>query len=153
MKKILAIAMAIVMMMAIAVPAFAGEISVSGNSGDTEVKVAGSTATSSFLVEIPAEVNLNWGNNGTGTYKITSQLETGKVVKVGATVAQVLTSATNETIVFTLAGDVTDVKAASEVVNEEAHNFEVVVAADAWAAASIADYVGKITFTAEVVAA
>ena len=150
MKKILAIAMAIVMMMAIAVPAFAGEISVSGNTGDTYVKVAGSSATSSFLVEIPAEINLNWGNNGTGTYKITSQLETGKVVKVGATVAKVLTSGSN-TIAFTLAGDVTDVKANSEVVKEEPHNFEVVVAADAWAAAPIADYEGTITFTAEVV--
>ncbi len=152
MKKILAIMMAIVMMMAIAVPAFAGTLNSATNAGDTTVIVDGTAGVGdgTWSVTIPATVNLTWGQNGSDDYEITSQLVSGKRVQVTLAKSKDLTSDAGEVIVFT-ATDATNGKSAAEVVTDEAHAFDITVADGAWDAVPYDVYEGQISFTAEVV--
>jgi len=152
MKKILALVMAIVMMMAIAVPAFAATLNDAAKAGDTTVIVDGTTGIGdgTWSVSIPATVNLTWGNNGSDEYSITSQLATGKRVKVTLAKSVDLTSAANEVIPFE-ATDATDGISDDEVVTDEAHAFNITVDAAEWLDVPYDVYEGQISFTAEVV--
>lgn len=158
MKKIIALAMALVMMMAIAVPAFAGQLNASVQSGETTVVVDGTnggTNEGTYSVTIPAAINLNWNDTeASDLYVINSQLTTGNVVKVTLQKAKDLTNTTNgtETIPFTVT-DTTNGKARDEVVVNEEHKFDLAIDEDDWKKVSIAAYEGTITFGAEVVAA
>ena len=141
MKKIIAIMMALVMMMAIAVPAFAEKtLDAATQAGDTTVLVDGTTTQGdgTYSVTIPATINLTWGDTAAeDDYEITSQLVTGKRVKVTLEKTKDLTNADGETIAFT-ATDATDGKAADEVVTDEVHKFNLAINAAAWTTVSIA---------------
>lgn len=152
MKKIISVVLALVMMMAVCVPAFAATLDVNTQSGNSTVLVDGVTdmGEGTYSVEIPASVDLTWGDTTkAGEYKITSQVQTDKRVKVTLEKAQDLTNAANETIEFAVADATTGI-ANSAVVNNEAHAFNLTIDASEWAAASIATYEGTITFTAEL---
>lgn len=153
MKKIISIALALVMMMAVCVPAFAATLDVNTQSGSSTVLVDGITdkGEGTYSVEIPASVDLTWGDTTkAGEYKITSQVQTDKRVKVSVSKEKDLTNAANETIEFAVA-DATTGLAKSAVVNNEPHAFNLTIDASEWAAASIATYEGTITFEAELV--
>ncbi len=154
MKKIIAIVMVLVMMMAIAVPAFAEKkLDSATQAGDTTVIVDGTTTQGdgTYSVSIPAEINLTWGDTtAKDEYTITSQLATGKRVQVTLEKSKDLTNADGETIAFT-ATDATDGKTADEVVTDEVHEFNLAIDENAWKAVSIAAYSGTISFTAGLV--
>ncbi len=153
MKKIIAIAMALVMMMAIAVPAFAANpLTATANQGDTTVIVDGTGVQNGgeYTVTIPATVNLTWGNDGADEYVVNSQLLTGKRVKVTLAKSVDLTSATGEVIPF-LATDATTGITADEVVVDEVHGFDITVVAADWTKVPYDVYEGQISFTSEVV--
>lgn len=155
MKKILAMALALVMMMTICVPAFAATLNASSNSGSATVLVDGITdkGDGTYSVEIPASVDLTWGDTTkAGEYKITSQVQTAKRVKVTLAKDKDLTNTgdATETIEFAVADATTGVANAA-VVNNEAHAFNLTIDAGEWTAASIAVYEGTITFEAELV--
>lgn len=153
MKKILALVMALVMMMAIAVPAFAATLDGVTDAGDTTVIVDGTDGGNyegTWSVTIPATVNLTWGQNGADQYTITSQLASDKRVQVTLAKSVDLTSEADKVIPFT-ATDATTGLSASEVVTDEAHAFNITVEADAWAAVPYDLYEGQISFAAEVV--
>ncbi len=152
MKKIIAIAMALAMMMAICVPAFAADLNATTSNGDTTVIVDGTGVQNGgeYTVTIPASVNLTWGNDGADEYVVNSQLLTGKRVKVTLAKSVDLTSAAGEVIPFT-ATDATTGISADEVVVDEAHAFDITVEADAWTAVPYDVYEGQISFTSEVV--
>ena len=152
MKKVISVVLALVMMMAIMVPAFAATLDVNTQSGNSTVLVDGvnDKGDGTYSVEIPASVDLIWGDTTkAGEYKITSQVQTDKRVKVTLAKAKDLTNAANETIEFAVADATTGI-ANSAVVNNEAHTFNLTIDASEWAAASIATYEGTITFTAEL---
>ena len=152
MKKVISVVLALVMMMAVMVPAFAATLDVNTQSGNSTVLVDGVTdkGDGTYSVEIPASVDLIWGDTTkAGEYKITSQVQTDKRVKVTLAKAKDLTNAANETIEFAVADATTGI-ANSAVVNNEAHAFNLTIDASEWAAASIATYEGTITFTAEL---
>ncbi len=154
MKKILAIAMAIVMMMAIAVPAFATKtLNTATTAGDTTVLVDGTNGGNydgSYTVTIPASVTLTWGDDGVGTYTINSQLATGKRVQVTLAKSEDLTNAAGKTIEFT-ATDTTNGQSKAEVVADEGHDFDITVTPGAWDLVPYDAYEGQISFTAEIV--
>ncbi len=154
MKKIIAIAMALVMMMAIAVPTFAGTLDGTASNGDTTVIVDGATGIGdgTYSVTIPATVNLTWGNDGADEYVVNSQLVTGKRVKVELAKSVDLTNKNDATqvIPFT-ATDATTGISADEVVVDEAHAFDITVDTAAWAAVPYDVYEGQISFTSSVV--
>ncbi len=152
MKKILSIAMALVMMMAICVPAFAADLNKTTNTGDSTVVVNSKDGVGDgdYTVTIPASVILTWGNDGADQYTINSQLVTGKRVKVTLAKSVDLTSAAGDVIPFT-ATDATTGVSVDEVVADETHDFNIRVDANAWTAVPYDVYEGQISFTAEVV--
>ena len=153
MKNFISVVLALVMMMAVMVPTFAATLDANTQSGSSTVLVDGITdkGDGTYSVEIPASVDLTWGDTTkAGEYKITSQVQTDKRVKVSVSKEKDLTNAANETIEFAVADATTGV-ATSAVVNEEAHAFNLTINASEWATASIAAYEGTITFEAEIV--
>lgn len=163
MKKILAVAMALTMLFALCVPAFAGTITQ--DTPDTPypkeavvpVKTTYSTSDESFTVSYPAEMELPWGTlvddtNAAFEYSVVSQLKTGKTITVAVSQTHaVMTSAASETLAYTLAGDV-NVTTAAAVVAAGAFNktVKVDVAQSAWDAAAINEYTDTVTFAVTV---
>ena len=155
MKKIISIVMAVVMMMAVMVPVFAADLTINNTSGEATVKVDGidDMGEGSYTVSIPATIDVLWGKDGLDSYYITNQLQTGKKVKVTLANTKDLTNVNdaNETIVFEVADQTDGLSASSVVIDKEEHKFDITIAADEWAKASISDYSGTITFTSEIV--
>ncbi len=156
MKKIIAIAMALVMMMAICVPAFAADLNATTNEGDAVVKTNTSAVSEEYTVTYPAVMNLDWGTESTPfEFSVTSQLKTGNCVEVSVAdkdAAYLMVNATGETLAYALAGT-TATKTSAPVVTDEAFNYSVDVAAAAWAAAAFDTYEDTLTFTSAIVAA
>ena len=155
MKKIISIVMAVVMMMAVMVPVFAANLTINNTSGEATVKVDGidDMGEGSYTVSIPATIDVLWGKDGLDSYYITNQIQTGKKVKVTLANTKDLTNVNdaNETIVFEVADQTDGLSASSVVIDKEEHKFDITIAADEWAKASISDYSGTITFTSEIV--
>ncbi len=163
MKKILSIALAVLMIAAVCVPCFAATIdeNTADGKGTAQVKtdISAITNDGSFTVTIPAEMPIPWNTANTDsakdfTYSVESQLKTGKVIQID--VAQnnsVMSAASGETLAYSISGDIIAVKTASPVV--VAGTFEktvtVNVAGAAWANAAIDEYSDTLTFTAQVV--
>ncbi len=157
MKKIISIALALVMMFAICVPAFAADITNEApGAQDAVIKTSTTGATGSYTVTIPAETVIAWGTESTNLqYKVSAQLEPNKALKVTAAAKDGvynMTDANGLTLAYTL-GDATYTTTANTVVDKEVKTLTVNVAADAWSNAVISEYSGYLTFTAEVVTA
>ena len=153
MKKIIAIMMALVMMMAIAVPTFAANpIKETGEqTGESLVKTdITSVGAGSYTVTYPAEIVIPWDSaTYNAEYTVETQLAVGKTLnvavadKTSTNLTGTMTAAgTADTLSYTLSGDVS--VDYDEVSNEtETLTFTV---AD-WNK-TIAEYSGYITFTA-----
>ena len=160
MKKILAIAMALVMMMAICVPAFAAVTGGSNAGNDTIISTdtlkdedgdgVGETDPSWYTVTIPATQTLPWETETKDIeYTVASQLKTGEAVKVtvaDADAAYKMTSAGGE-LAYTL--DNATFTAPSAVYDDTA-KVTVKVALNDWKSVAIDSYTDTLTFTAEI---
>ncbi len=161
MKKILAIAMALVMMMAICVPAFAAVTGGSNAGNDTIINTdtkkdtdndgIGDTEVAWYTVTIPATQTLPWETETKDIeYTVASQLKTGEAVKVtvaDADAAYKMTSNGGE-LAYTL--DNATFTAPSAVYDDTA-SVTVKVALDDWKSVAIDNYTDTLTFTAEIV--
>ncbi len=161
MKKILAIAMALVMMMAICVPAFAAVTGGSNAGNDTIINTdtkkdtdndgIGDTEVAWYTVTIPATQTLPWETESKDIeYTVASQLKTGEAVKVtvaDADAAYKMTSNGGE-LAYTL--DNATFTAPSAVYDDTA-SVTVKVALDDWKSVAIDNYTDTLTFTAEIV--
>ena len=163
MKKILAVAMALTMLFALCVPAFAGTITQDTpkpREAGVPVKTTYSTADESFTVSYPPTMDLPWGTLVDNTkaafeYSVVSQLKTGKTITVTVTPTNtVMTSAAGETLAYELAGDI-NVTTTAAVVAADAFKktVKVDVAQSAWEAAAINEYTDTVTFSVTVNAA
>ena len=98
MKKILSVLLAVSMLLALCIPAFAADIATDGGTGDTIIKTAtlkdtdsdgvGDTDAESFKVTIPADTTLPWGTADTLTalpYYVEAHLKFGKHLTVAVT--------------------------------------------------------------------
>lgn len=165
MKKILSIAVAVLMIAAICVPCFAATIdkTTPDGKGTAQVKtdISAVTDTGTFVVTIPAEMPIPWNTANTDsatdfTYSVESQLKTGKVIQVDvAQNSANMISASGATLAYTITGDITAVKTTAPVVaaGTFVKTVTVNVAGTAWANAAIDEYTDHLTFTAQVVAA
>lgn len=163
MKKILSIAVAVLMIAAICVPCFAATIdkTTPDGKGTAQVKtdISAVTDTGTFVVTIPAEMPIPWNTANTDsatdfTYSVESQLKTGKVIQVDvAQNSANMTSASGATLAYTITGDITAVKTTAPVVaaGTFVKTVTVNVAGEAWANAAIDEYTDHLTFTAQVV--
>lgn len=163
MKKIISVALAVLMIAVVCVPCFAATIdktTVDGK-GTAQVKtdISAITDDGNFTVTIPAEMPIPWNTANTDsatnfTYSVESRLKTGKVIQID--VAQnnaAMSAASGETLAYTISGDITAVKTAAPVVVAGAFEKTVTVnvAGTAWANAAIDEYSDTLTFTAQVV--
>lgn len=161
MKKILAIAMALVMMMAICVPAFATVTGGSNAGNDTIINTdtkkdidgdgIGDIEVAWYTVTIPATQTLAWETESKDIeYTVASQLKTGEAVKVtvkDADNAYKMTSAGGE-LAYTLENATFTAPAA---VYDNTASVTVKVALDDWKSVAIDNYTDTLTFTAEIV--
>ena len=157
MKKIIAIVMALVMMMAIAVPTFAESLDVNTQAGDATVLTDTSSIVGdgTYTVTYPARMALTWGAETTGfQYSVTSQLKTGKCVSVEILDKDanglVMVNADGATLAYALGGTISATTSAP-VVTDEAFDYSVDVAKAAWDAAAFDTYQDTLTFSSEVV--
>ena len=154
MKKIIALAMALVMMMAICVPAFAVVTGGQGTNGNkTEINTLKTKADGSdaawFTVAIPAKQDIYWEATETElTYTVSSQLETGKAVKVTVAGNGVLTNG-----VDSLAYTITDAEytTSGALVTDETDTVTIDTSAAAWTTVPVDTYSDTLTFSAEIV--
>lgn len=163
MKKILSIAVAVLMIAAICVPCFAATIdkTTPDGKGTAQVKtdISAVTDNGTFVVTIPAEMPIPWNTANTDsskdfTYSVESQLKTGKLIQVDVAQNNAnMTSASGTTLAYTITGDITAVKTTASVVaaGTFVKTVTVNVAGTAWANAAIDEYSDTLTFTAQIV--
>lgn len=160
MKKIISIALALVMMMAICVPAFAETAVLGENTVNVETTFVEADDTS-YTVTIPATVSVVWNDTTTAYdvgYTVTSQLLVGASLKVAVnydldtddTNNGVMTNAdTTATLKYTLTGEgettFAEVNDASKASNVGGTDATITVAG--FDAAPVATYTGTITYT------
>lgn len=163
MKRILSIAVAVLMIAAICVPCFAATIdkTTPDGKGTAQVKtdISAVTDNGTFVVTIPAEMPIPWNTANTDsskdfTYSVESQLKTGKLIQVDVAQNNAnMKSASGATLAYTITGDITAVKTTASVVaaGTFVKTVTVNVAGTAWANAAIDEYSDQLTFTAQIV--
>lgn len=159
MKKVLSIALALVMMLAVCVPAFAANpiTNTTEDNGQTVVKTSTQKENGEdaehFSVTIPADTTIPWETEVTNlVYTVDSQLAYGKHLEVSVAGNNVMKLAEDEaeTLAYTLGGTTAYV-AAGPVVKAADQDLTVTIAADAWANAIVGEYADTLTFTVEAV--
>lgn len=165
MKKVFSIVLAVVMLFAVCVPAFAAEITTDGGTGDSVVKTLqtdeGGNSAEKFTVTFPAETTIPWLKTTAVdiAYTVESHLAYGKYLTVEVTNDGANTmkytpeaGAEPETLAYTLSD--TLYTATSPVVNPTAGTTNakatVTVAETDWNNAIIGEYADTLTFTATV---
>ena len=165
MKKALSIALALTMLFALCVPAFAANITTDGGTGDSIVKTrtttAGGDSAENFTVSIPAETTIPWLTTTAYdiAYTVESHLAYGKYLTV--TVADsdgqnkmLYTPEAGVTLELPYTLGATAYTATSPVVNPAANvAATITVAENDWNNAVIGEYADTLTFTVNVVTA
>ena len=125
--------------------------------GSTPVRVDGSTVGASFTVTIPATATITWGQTEEEIeYSVYSQLATGKGVKVTVTADTdgKMKNATNTAFLeYSLKEGTTEYTTKNSVIlpeNAETSSVMVQIPTTNWEKASIDNYVGTLTFNAEL---
>lgn len=153
MKKVLSLALALVLMFTILVPVVAAT-----PVGSTPVRVDGSTVGASYTVTIPATATITWGQTEKEVeYSVYSQLSTGKFVRVSVTAdsdGKMKNAANTAFLEYSLKAGTTEYTTTQSVIlQENAEKTSVVVQIPTanWDRASIDNYTGTLTFEAELV--
>lgn len=161
MKKFLSIVMALVMMMAICVPAFAADLSEKQtDSGDVIISTSTTKDDGSegdwYVVEIPADTVIAWGATATEmTYTVETHLLYGKTLDVDVTSADYKMTYAPEANVsldleFALSGD-TDINVDTVQYPAAEKAISVDITEDAWNNAVVGEYSDTLTFAAAIV--
>lgn len=158
MKKALSVALAIVMLFAVCVPAFAADLTADGQSGTvivkTTTKTGGGDDARSFFVAIPADTEIPWGDLTTDlVYSVESHLGDNEFVNVKVAGNDKMTYTASKTyeLPYTLTGDVDSTEKIPNVYPAAAHTVTVNVEDLAWKTAVVGDYADTLTFTAAIV--
>lgn len=163
MKKVLSFAMALVMMMAVMVPAFAVELNANPDEADVIINTStlkdtdgdgvGDKDAEEYTVTIPADTTIPWGTEETNvSYTVESHLKRDGRVKVAVAGASVMKTVDGAyEIPYTLAGE--GVAFASDVPTiypAATKNVTVAISADDWNSAVVEEYKDILTYTAEI---
>lgn len=166
MKKIFAIVLALVMLFAICVPAFAvdnvikDDTAQSANSHlQTSMQKEDGSDGASYTIRIPAEITIPWEKDAMPfVYNVRSQLESGKRLVINIDSANgknELVDANGIVLPYSFSRtdddtplDSLDYTTRSEIVNTN-RTFNIVI--DDWNKVPVNEYEGNLTFTVEVV--
>lgn len=155
MKKVLSVLLAVMMLAALMVPAFAVDKTLDENtaSDTAEVKTDYSNLEETggyYTVTFPAEINVVWGTEDTtANYTVETQLVPTATLKV--TVAQdnaAMKNADSKELTYTLSGDTNVTGIGAFVTEEKALNIHVATAD--WQSVPVDAYSDTLTFTAEI---
>lgn len=158
MKKVISVLMAITMLAALMVPAFAVDKTLDENtkSDTAEVKTNYDNLEATggyYTVTFPAETTIAWGTvDTTIKYNVSTQLIPTATLKV--TVAQdnaAMKSADETELPYTLSGD-TEVTGIAPFVSEE-KSLNINITDANWKSVPVDDYSDTLTFTASIVTA
>ena len=156
MKKIISVLLAVAMLAALTVPAFAAEITKDSAEQSAEVDVVTKTTNTdgedaySYTVTIPASFEFDWGDTAAkdATYTVTSQLLLGASLDVsvaadnGGTMAA---TGTDKTLSFNLTNAVST--HFTEVNNGAEPTAKPMVSIASYEGVPIAVYTGTMTYT------
>ena len=159
MKKIIAIVMALVMMMAVAVPAFAAEIKKddANQSGQATVATTTDATDATYTVTYPASTTIAWGDTTAVNvnYAVTSQLPIGASLKVSVAAdnngEMTSANAAGYKLTYTLTGGAEETF--QEINNNVAPSTDVTVAIADFSQAVPDVYTGTLTYTVAYAAA
>lgn len=155
MKKVISVLMAVAMLAALMVPAFALDKTLDENtkSDTAEVKTNYDNLEATggyYTVTFPAETTIAWGTEDTTIkYTVSTQLIPTATLKV--TVAQdnaAMKSADETELPYTLSGD-TEVTGIAPFVSEE-KSLNINITDANWKSVPVDDYSDTLTFTATV---
>lgn len=157
MKKVISVLMAVAMLAALMVPAFAlTEADGNPASGTADVKTNYDNLEATggyYTVTYPAETTIAWGTEDTTIqYNVTTQLIPTATLTV--TVAQdnaAMKSADETELPYTLSGD-TEVTGIAPFVSEE-KSLNINITDANWKSVPVDDYSDTLTFTASIVTA
>ena len=151
MKKVISVLLAVMMLAALMVPAFAATLTQDQNSGGATVKTDTSPVTGdgTYTVTYEAEISVPWNSTAavSSNYTVETHLKTDKQLLVTATSDGIMTYNALE-LPYTLGGDTAYTAGAAETATKA---ITVTVAQSAWDEAPIAEYEGRITYTAEII--
>lgn len=161
MKKILAIALALVMMLAVCVPAFAADVTITDESdpktGDTLLYTRTTDEdgqeASGFTVTIPASVEIPWGGTSTGDYlemTYESQLQIGKQLSISLDKTGGNLTNGSDALPYTLTGACvgTALLTGAEVLSGTE---SIGINVTGWDGVPVDEYADTVTFTVAVV--
>lgn len=158
MKKIIAIVMALVMMMAVTVPAFAADITKdSAQAGQATVATTTDDTDATYTVTYPATTTIPWGDTNAVNvnYAVTSQLPIGASLKVSVAAdnngEMTSANAVGYKLTYTLTGGAEETF--QEINNNVAPSTDVTVAIADFSKAVPDVYTGTLTYTVAYTAA
>lgn len=163
MKKVLSFAMALVMMMAVMVPAFAAELKANPESADVIINTdtkkdtdddgIGDTDAEEYTVTIPADTTIPWGTEETNvSYTVESHLKRDGRVKVTVAGAGVMKTTDGAyEIAYALVGEGAAFNSTVPTIYPATtKNVTVAISADDWNSAVVEEYKDILTYTAEI---
>ncbi len=160
MKKILAIVLALVMMLAVTVPAFAEDVTISnesaGNTGNADVLTTFDADDWSYTVTYPANTNIAWNDKSpvNADYAVTSQLLIGASLKVSVSRdndgKMTTTPDKGFSLTYTLTGGTEETFA--EINDNEGPATPVEISISDFSGVPVGTYTGTVTYTVEYVA-
>ena len=152
MKKILAVVMALTMLFALCVPAFAADPNPitkdTAQSGSIDVITTYVASDETYSVSYPAAVNVAWGDTAAqdAKYTVTSALQIGAKITVSAAANDggVMTAAgTTDTLTFSVQnGEAQEFTGANAAVNSA-----TTVTISDFSGAAVGEYTGTMTYT------
>ena len=152
MKKILAVVMALTMLFALCVPAFAADPNPitkdTAQSGSIDVITTYVASDETYSVSYPAAVNVAWGDTAAqdAKYTVTSALQIGAKITVSAAANDggVMTAAgTTDTLTFTVQnGEAREFTGANTAVDSA-----TTVTISDFSGAAVGEYTGTMTYT------
>lgn len=156
MKKIISVLLAVAMLAALTVPAFAAEITKDSAEQSATIDVVTKTTNTegadaySYTVTIPASFEFDWGDTAAkdATYTVTSQLLLGASLKVSVAAnngGKMTNENTASTLTYTLANGGEETFA--EVNNDAAPATHPTVSIASYKGVPIAVYTGTLTYT------
>ena len=160
MKKILAVALAVVMMFSVSVLAFAAN-PITQDTDQTEtidVFTVVDAADDTYTVTVPASVAIPWNNDdassGTADYTVSCNLVAGSTLQVAAAAndggVMNTTPAGDDTLTFALTGT-TDAQSFSGYVTSQTVDLDATVSS--FEGVAVGEYTGTMTYTVTYAAA
>ena len=163
MKKVLSFAMALVMMMAVMVPAFAVELNANPDEADVIINTStlkdtdgdgvGDKDAEEYTVTIPADTTIPWGTEETDvSYTVESHLKRDGRVKVTVAGAGVMKTTDGAyEIAYALVGEGAAFNSTVPTIYPaETNNVTVTISADDLNSAVVEEYSDILTYTAEI---